>query len=150
MVNGSKDPGNSATRRLFCNVFFIFNYQIVDDKVLALHGVLAHVERQHLLHGVLLAQGHAVESHIRTDEVLELLRVDFAKTLESGDFGIGTKLVDCANTLLVGVAVVGLSLFDTFLAGTRLTAGFLLVSHAEKWCLQNIHVTCLYQFGEEL
>ena len=55
MVNGSNDPGKMTF------LFIIFGYvffddKVVDDEVLALHGVLAHVVFQKFRHLVALAQ----------------------------------------------------------------------------------------------
>ena len=59
----------------FRNIFF--HHQVFDDKVLALHGVLAHVELQQVLHQVVLAEADFFEAHILANEVLELVGRDF-------------------------------------------------------------------------
>ena len=58
MVKGSNDPGKMAMRLLassdFVDFGVIFGYKVIDDKKLAFHGVLAHVEFEHILHGIIL------------------------------------------------------------------------------------------------
>ena len=65
-------------------LFIIFGYvffddKVVDDEVLALHGVLAHVVFQKFRHLVALAQCHLLQAYVGTDEVLELVRTYLAK-----------------------------------------------------------------------
>lgn len=52
----------------------LLNDEVVDDEVLALHRVLAHVVFQELGNLVVLVQGNLFEAHIRTDEMGEFIR----------------------------------------------------------------------------
>ena len=77
--------GNSQTGHLLFIVFlvhevFLFlrsvflDNQVVDDEVLALHGVLAHVVLQEFLHLVGLMERDLFQADVRTDEACKLLR----------------------------------------------------------------------------
>ena len=116
--------------------FILLYDEVVDDEVLALHRVLSHIEFEEVHHGVVLAQGDALETHLLADEVLELVGRYLTETFESGNLGVGTKLRDGLEALLLGVAVAG---DEVALA---LTLGFILllvtldeafpVAHAEE------------------
>ena len=84
----------------------ILDTQIIDDKFLAVHSVLAHIELEQLVDGILFAQGHTVDPHVGAYEASELLGRDLAQTLEPGDLGIVAELIDGIDALLIGVAVV--------------------------------------------
>ena len=78
---------------LFLSYFFrpiFLDYQVVDDEVLALHGVLTHVVLQEFLHLVSLVEGYLFQSDVGTNEACKFIRRDFTQTFEAGDFGIGT------------------------------------------------------------
>jgi len=127
----------------------VFDHEIVDDEVLALHGVFAHVEFENLGHTVVLAQAHAVYTHILTDEVAEFLGRNLAETFESGYLRIIAEALYGSHTLVVGVAVHGVVGSVVFLGATG-TLGRLLVSHAEKRRLQHIYMPLLDEVGEVL
>ena len=52
----------------------LLNDEVVDDEVLALHRVLAHVVFQELGNLVVLVQRNQFEAHIRTHEIGEIIR----------------------------------------------------------------------------
>ena len=56
---------------LFRAVFL--NDEVVDDEVLALHRVLAHVIFEELLHLIVLMEGHLLQSDVRTNEAGKLI-----------------------------------------------------------------------------
>ena len=68
----------------------------------------------------------------------ELVGRDFSQSFESGDFGVGTQLLDGSHALFFRIAVDGF------------VHPFLAVTHAEQGGLQDVHMTFLYQVGEEL
>ena len=84
----------------------IFNYEIVNNKVLSFNSVLTHVKLKELSHRILFAERHAVESHVGTDESAEFLGRDFTKALESCYLGICPKLVDGCNTLFISITII--------------------------------------------
>lgn len=133
-----------------CDIFLVFNHEVVDDKFLTLHSVFAHVELQQFVYSVFLAQMHAVEPHLRTDKVGKFLRVDFTKTFESCDFRLVAKFVDGGDAFLVVVAIVSFGLRLFRLLSTALALRLLLVANTEKWRLKDIEVPGLHQFGAEL
>lgn len=65
---------------LILNQVFLY-HQIVDDEVLAFHGVLSHVELRQFLHGVGLAKGDLLQTCVLTDEMAELVGRDFSPIL---------------------------------------------------------------------
>ena len=102
-----------------CVFFFrhvFFDFQVVDDKLLALWGVLAHVEGEHVFNSHTLCYDDWVETDVFTDKVLKLIGGDFAQAFEASDLGLGLALFHRGAALLVGIAV----------------AGHLLVAHAEE------------------
>ena len=90
---------------LFVGPVFLY-HEVVDDEVLAVHGVLAHVVFQQLRHLIALVECHLVQSDVGSDEVDELLGADFSQSLEACDFGVRPKVVDSLQAFLVGVAVL--------------------------------------------
>ncbi len=98
--------------------------------------------------------------------MLELIGAYLAQTLEAGDFGVGTQVGDGLQALVLAVAVLrhevgalaqlgfygrlgisGAVAHLLQLVGSEL---LLVLAHAEKGRLQDVDVTLLYQFGEEL
>ena len=62
---------------LFLSYFFrpiFLDYQVVDDEVLALHGVLTHVVLQEFLHLVGLMERDLFQADVRTNKACKLLR----------------------------------------------------------------------------
>ena len=102
----------------------LLDAQVVDDEALALEGVLAHVELQQVVDGVVLGDAHAVETHVVADELLELVGRNLAETFETRDLGIDAAAVEGFQTLLLGITIVGL----------------LLVADAEQGRLQDVEV----------
>ena len=51
----------------------LLHNKVVDDKVLSLHSVLAHVESKEFLYKVVLAERYLFESDFGTDKVLEFI-----------------------------------------------------------------------------
>ena len=76
---------------IFFRPVFLYD-EVLDDEVLALHGVFAHVILQELLHLVGLVEGDLLKAHVGPNEGGKLLRGYFSKTLESGYLGVGTQL----------------------------------------------------------
>ena len=113
--------------------FVFFNNQVIDDEVLAFGGVLAHVVSKKFVDRIFLAEGDLVETDLLADEAFELFGTDFSETFESGYFGI-LDFVQGLQTLFLGIAI----------------ADLLFVLDAEKRRLQDIDMTFLYEFGEEL
>ena len=70
--------------------FVVFDYEVVDDELLAFGGVVAHVEGEEVADGIFFAEFDLVEAHVGSDEVLELVRRDFTETFEACDFGVGS------------------------------------------------------------
>lgn len=120
------------------DVLVVLDDQVVDNKLLTLHRVLAHKELKHLVDRVFLAQLHTVETHVGAYEVGKLVGANFPKTLESRDLGIVAELVDGTHAFLVGIAIVGLGLDELGLAscGAAFALGFLAVAHTEERRLQ--------------
>ena len=85
----------------------LLNHQIVDDEVLALHGILSHIVFQKLLHLVVLMQRNLLQTHIRTYEMSKLLWRNLAETLESGDFRVWSEFTDSLLALFVTITIVG-------------------------------------------
>ena len=88
----------------------ILNPKIVDDELLALHSVFAHVVFQQFLDTEVVAQDDGLEAHIGADEATKLVRGDFAQAFESGDFGLLAAFLLGGDAFLVTVAVIGLLL----------------------------------------
>ena len=88
----------------------IFHNEIVDDKVLALTGILTHVEGEKLVERVFAAQCHTVETDIGTNESAELFRRYFTETFESCNFSVSAEAFYCSDAFLVSVALVGIFL----------------------------------------
>ena len=65
-----------------------FNHEVVDDEVLPVGCVLAHIELEHLLDGVFLFDRHGVEADVFSDEMLELVGRDLSEAFEAGDLGV--------------------------------------------------------------
>ena len=112
----------------------ILNPQIVDDELLAFHGVFAHVVFQQLLDAEVVAQDDRLEAHIGADEATELVGRDLAQAFESRDFGLLAAFLFGGDAFLVGVAVVGL----------------LFVAYAEQGRLQYVDMAIAHQVGVEL
>ena len=53
--------------------FILLHHKVVDDEVLAFHGVLAHVELEEAHHGIVLVEADTLETDVLADEVLELV-----------------------------------------------------------------------------
>ena len=81
--------------------------EVVDDEVLALHGILAHIVLQKLLHLVGLVERHLLQADVGADEAGELLGRDFAEALEAGNLRVGAQFADGRQALLLTVAVAG-------------------------------------------
>lgn len=88
----------------------VFDAEVVDDKALALDGVLAHVEAEHLGHAVLFVEAHAVEADVGSDKAFEFVGGYFAEALEAGYLGLVAETCYGGYALFVGVAVVDLLL----------------------------------------
>ena len=116
------------------HVGVILNPQIVDDELLAFHGVLAHVVFQQLLDAEVVAKDDRLKPHVGTDKATELVRGDFAQTFESGDLGLLAAFLLGGDAFLVGVTIIGL----------------FLVAHAEQRRLQDIDMAIAHQVGVEL
>ena len=87
-------PKNSSlfilhSKRIFLRSIFL-DHKVVDDEVLTLHGVFAHVVFEELLHLVVLVESDLFEAHVGTDESRKLLGRNLSKTFESSYLGVGT------------------------------------------------------------
>ena len=71
---------NSVTDKTsnLVHVGIILNPKIVDDELLPLHGVLAHVVFQQFLDAEVVTQDDGLKAHVGTDEAAELVGGDFA------------------------------------------------------------------------
>ena len=127
---------NSVTDKTsdLVHVGIILNPKFVNDELLALHGVLAHIIFQQFLDAEVVAQDDRFKAHVGTNEATELVGGDFAQTFESGDLGLLTAFLLGGDAFLVGVTVVGL----------------LLVAHAEQRRLQDVDMAVAHQVGIEL
>ena len=76
-------------KRIFLRSIFLY-HEVVDDEVLSLHGVLAHVVFEKLLHLVVLVESDLFEAHVGTDESRKLLGRNLTQTFESCYLGVGT------------------------------------------------------------
>ena len=137
----------------------LLNHQIVDDEVLALHGILSHIVFQKLLNLVVLMQRNLLQTHIRTYEMSKLLRRNLAETLESGDFRVWSEFTDSLLALFVTITIVGNEI-ALLLLGSQLGIGIshsllvldlgTLVAHTEQWGLQYINMALLDEVWEKL
>ena len=76
---------NSVTDKTsnLVHVGVILNPKIVDDELLAFHGVFAHVVFQQFLNAEVVAEDNGFKAHVGADEASELVGRDFAQALES-------------------------------------------------------------------
>lgn len=88
----------------------ILNPQILNDELLSLHCVLAHVVFQQFLDAEVVAQDDRLEAHVGADEATELVGGDFAQAFESGDLCLLAAFLLGGDALLIGVTIVGLFL----------------------------------------
>ena len=112
----------------------VLNPQVLDDELLALHSVLAHVVFQQFLDAEVVAKDDRLKPHVGADETTELVGGDFAQAFESGDLGLLAAFLLGGDAFLVAIAVVGL----------------FLVAHAEQRGLQDIDMAVAHQVGVEL
>ena len=106
----------------------ILNPKILDDELLSLHGVLAHIIIQQLLDAEVVAKDDGLKPHVGADEAAELVGGDFAQAFEAGDLGLLAAFLFGGDALLIGVTIVGL----------------FLVAHAEQGGLQDIDMAVAY------
>ena len=92
---------------LFTFGLVLLDHQIVNDEVLTLHGILAHVVFQKLLHLVVFVQSDLFESYVRTDEMRKLIGRDLSQTFESCDLRVGSKVANRVKTLLLSITITG-------------------------------------------
>ena len=118
----------------FIHLRVILNTQVVDDKLLAFHSVLAHVVLQQFLDAEVVAQDDGLKAHVGTDEATELVGGDFAQAFEAGDLGLLAAFLLGSDALLVSVTIVGL----------------LFVAHTEERGLQDVDMAVAHQVGIEL
>ena len=101
-------------------------------------------------------KGDLLQTHIRTYETRKLVRRNLAKTFEAGNLRIRSQLTNSSLTLFFTIAVTGDEIALLIRFGICFGNRFLIldlcttVADSEKRCLQDIHVTLLNQFGEEL
>ena len=112
----------------------ILNPQILNDELLAFHGVLAHVIIQKFLDAEVVAQDDGLKAHVGADEATELVGRDFAQAFEAGDFGLLAAFLLGGDAFLITIAVVGL----------------LFVAHTEQRSLQNIDMSVAHEVWIEL
>ena len=132
--------------------FILFNHEVVDDEVLSLHRVLAHIEFEESCHGLFLAQSDALKTHILTYEMFEFIGRYLTETLESSDFRVGSEVSNRFLSLLFVVAIYGNKValaVSVILFLVSLDKAF-LVAHTEEWRLQDVYVALLDEVGEEL
>ena len=80
--------------------------EILHDILAAFRGVAAHVELDRLIRFCIIRTGDRRQTHVRTDEFLELLGVQFPQALEARDLTVLTALLDGFLALFVREAVV--------------------------------------------
>ena len=66
----------------------LLHSEVIDNEILSIRRVLAHVERQHVFHRLMVVDGHGVQSDVRPDEVFELVWRNFTQAFESCDLRI--------------------------------------------------------------
>ena len=88
----------------------ILNPKILDDELLALHGIFAHVVFQQLLDAEIVTQDDGLKPHVGADEATEFVGGDFAQAFEAGDLGLLAAFLLGGDAFLVGVTIVGLFL----------------------------------------
>ena len=159
-----------SSRILFLGKILIrsvfFYHEVVDDEVLPLRGVLAHVVAEQFLYLVGLVQADLFQPYLRSDELLEFIGRDFTETFEPGDLRIGAEFPYGVDTLFFRIAVArgifGALVSVAFLeyGGPRRLViglgGFCLgrappaVADSEQWGLQYVDMAFLYQIRKEL
>ena len=128
-------PGNARNRFGFAFVlrfipklvYIDVHAQVFQEKVPAFGRVVAHIEFQSFGNALVLAHQDRVEPHLRADEDLELVRRDFPKPFEAGDFRLAAQLLDGIEAFFLSIAV----------------KGFLLVADPEKRGLEDIEMAAL-------
>ena len=112
----------------------ILNPKILDDELLAFHGVFAHIIIQQLLDAEVVAQDDRFKAHVGPDEASEFVGGDFAQAFEAGDLSLFAAFLLGGDAFLVAIAVVGL----------------LLVANAEQGRLQDVDMSVAHQIRIEL
>src|SRR4051794_35499659 len=80
-------------------------FQVADDEVLPLRGVLAHEEREQLVAVVEMIERDRFEPDVLADEILELARGDLAQSLEARDLMARPELHHRGLFLSLGITV---------------------------------------------
>ena len=112
----------------------ILNPKILDDELLAFHGVFAHVIIQQLLDAEVVAKDDGLKAHVGPDETTELVGGDFAQAFEAGDLGLLAAFLFGCDAFLIAIAIIGL----------------LLVTHTEQGRLQDVDMSVAHEVGIEL
>ena len=104
-------------------------------------------------------QSHLFKSHVRTYKVGKLIRRYLTETFESCYLRVGTEVLDSLQTLFLAIAVASDEVvFLLFAIESCVSISHHLlvldlcaaIAHTEQWGLQHIHMTLLYEVGEEL
>ena len=134
-------------RQLLVRQIF-FNHEVVDDKVLTLHSILAHIVFQEFRHLIGLVECNLLKAHVRTYEMHKLLRTNLSQSLESCYLRVWTKVFDSLLTFLVAIAIAGnefallRSSYSLLYSLLVLYLGF-LIAHTEQRSLQQVQSTLL-------
>ena len=94
--------------------------KVSNDVLLAFRSILTHKELKHLLDRFLYANLNGVQTDVLRNEMLELIRGNFAQTLKAGNFGVLAESLESGFAFRVIIAI---------------ESGF-FVTHSEKRSLQ--------------
>ena len=108
--------------------------KVSNDVLLAFRSILTHKELKHLLDRFLYVNLNGVQTDVLRNEMLELIRGNFAQTLKAGNFGVLAESLESGFALRVIIAI---------------ESGF-FVAHSEKRSLQDKQMTLSDQLGKEL
>src|SRR5690606_3903573 len=113
--------------------FIKFDAQVVNNKLLARRGVLAHIELEGLI-DVGIVQQQRLEPAVFTNKCPKRIGRYLTESFKSGNFHLASELLHRLLLLFFTVAVYRL----------------LLISHPKQRSFKNKHVTRFHQIGEKL
>ena len=108
--------------------------KVIDNKILTIGCVFSHIKFQHFCYRLIFIQNYRIKAYIFADKIFKFIWRNLAQSLKTGNLRI------CPDRL-----------YRLFALRLRITIkSLLLIANPEKRCLQNVQMTLLNQFGEEL
>ena len=93
---------------LYIHLYLILlHMQVLNDKILSVRSIFAHVELKHLDDRFIFVQNNRIETDLVSDKILELIGGYLSQTFESGNLYASHENLDRRIPFLFGITVFG-------------------------------------------